>query len=67
MDLMSPSLHIALTREQERYADERGATSYVNCHEGAAVCLYDERPDKTIRWIVDPTGRLLERTEFDRV
>ncbi len=64
---MSTSEQIALTPEQERFADEHGATSCANPCEDSAVCVYRERSDKTIRWIVAGSGRLLERTEFDRV
>jgi hypothetical protein len=54
-----------LTQAQERFADEHGATSCANSH--GFVCVYAERPERTIRWIIDSRGRLLERTQFDRV
>jgi len=55
---------IALTSEQQRFADDHGATSCVNFRKDALVCIYSERADKTTRWIIDRRGRLLERTVF---
>ncbi len=64
---MGTSEQIVLTQQQERFADAHGATSCANPCEDSAVCVYRVRTDKTIRWIVAPSGRVLERTEFDRL
>jgi hypothetical protein len=64
---MSISEQVELTPEQERYAAEHGATLFVRCPDDFAVCAYREQPDKTVRWIVSPTGHLLEHTTFARV
>jgi hypothetical protein len=63
---MSVSAQIELTPEQERFADEHGATASIRCCEDSAVCLYTQLADKTIRWIVNSRGWLLEYIEFDR-
>jgi len=57
---------IPLTPQQERFAAEHDVIVCTKCREGRAVCLYSDQPDKTIRWIVDRRGQLLERKEFDR-
>jgi hypothetical protein len=64
---MSTSEQITLTPEQVRFADEHGATLCLDCRDESAVCLYSEGFNKTIRWIVDSRGYLLERKEFERV
>jgi hypothetical protein len=64
---MSASEQIELTPEQQRFADECGALLRARCRDNTAVCLYSESSDKTIRWIVDRGGHLLEHKEFARV
>jgi hypothetical protein len=64
---MSTTQLVELTPEQERFAEEHGATLCLNNREDATACVYRETFDKTIRWIVDRDGRILERQEFDRV
>lgn len=64
---MSTLEQITLTPEQERFAKVRGVILCTKAGEESAVCLYSDDVDKTVRWIVDRSGRVLERTEFDRL
>ena len=62
---MRPLTEFKLTPEQQRFAEEHLATSIVRCAD-QAICLYCEMSCKTVRWIVDHRGRVLELTMFDR-
>jgi hypothetical protein len=57
---------ITLTAPQRRFADEHRTSAGIYGADHSTVCLYRERPDETIRWIVDRRGRLLEKTAFKR-
>ena len=63
---VSISEQIQLTPAQERFADRHAAMLCVKYRDGA-VCVYSAEFDKTVRWIVDPRGRVLERKEFDLI
>jgi hypothetical protein len=62
--LMRFSAEIALTPAQAQFADGRDITLCANTTEDAVICLYSQQPSKTIRWIVDRQGHVLEQTEF---
>lgn len=57
---------VVLTACQHRFAALHSVTLYGECRDQSAVCVYHEEPGKTVRWIIDRNGRLLERTEFSR-
>ena len=59
------SEQIALTPGQRRFADEHSATSCVNTVADVYVCVYRERADSTMRWIIDRHGDPVETTEFE--
>jgi hypothetical protein len=62
---MSTMEQIQLTPEQAQFAYEHDAGSYVRCANDYAVCMYNENERRTIRWIVDHYGLVLESTAFD--
>jgi hypothetical protein len=55
-----------LTADQRRFAEQHHATAATYCADNHAICLYDNQPYQTIRWIVNDRGRLLETTAFAR-
>lgn len=62
--MTSPIKDAALTLEQTRFADAHHATSSMRCAEKSAVCLYREQPSGTVRWIIDSSAHVLDRTQF---
>jgi hypothetical protein len=57
---------IRLTADQLQFAHEHRAAAEVYCADRRTVCVYSERPNETVRWIVDDHGRVLERYAFIR-
>jgi hypothetical protein len=62
--MSKPTKDSGLTSEQMRFADAHHATSSVRCADESAVCLYREQPRQTVRWTIDRSARVLERSEF---
>jgi hypothetical protein len=57
---------IRLTPEQDRFAREHRATATTHSAHDRSVCLYAHEAHRTVRWIVDEGGQLLELTAFRR-
>lgn len=59
-----PIKDAGLTLEQMRFADAHHATSTRRCAQESDICLYREQPRETVRWIIDGSAHVLERTAF---
>jgi hypothetical protein len=59
-----PIKDAGLTSEQLQFADAHHATLSGYCADDSAVRLYRQQPGQTVRWIIDRSAHVLERTEF---